>query len=82
LVGGCGSALGLRAGQVIVKLFFARRQVGSGGVERAHLEVYLPGFRSLYVFGERQAENDPFGVVTRAHRKPVAVPIALKLNSA
>jgi hypothetical protein len=47
LVGGCGSALGLRVGQVIVKLFFAGVGSAPAALNARTSNVYLPGFRCL-----------------------------------
>jgi hypothetical protein len=47
LVGGCGSALGLRVGQVIVKLFFAGVGSAPAALNARTSNVYLPAFRCL-----------------------------------
>jgi hypothetical protein len=47
LVGGCGSALVLRVGQVIVKLFFAGVGSAPAALNARTSNVYLPGFRCL-----------------------------------
>jgi len=46
LVSGCGSALGLHVGQVIVKLFFAGAP-RTAALSARTSNVYLPGFGTL-----------------------------------
>ena len=45
-VGGCCSALGLRVGQLIVKLFFAGVGSAPAALNACTSNVYLPGFMS------------------------------------
>jgi hypothetical protein len=60
-------------GPVIVKLFFPASGRPSAALNARTSNLGLPPVEDLH---------DAFAVLTSAHSKPIAVPIALKLNLA